>query len=56
MCWTLNHQNIIEMPQRHIYLSAAPHVLRAAGRREAYGGTIQALEVTHHCGRCVRHG
>jgi hypothetical protein len=21
MCWTLNHQNIIEMAQRHIYLS-----------------------------------
>jgi hypothetical protein len=27
MCWTLNHQNIIEMAQRHISLSSVVQVL-----------------------------
>jgi hypothetical protein len=26
MCWALNHQNIIEMAQRHISLSITPHI------------------------------
>jgi hypothetical protein len=28
MCWSLNHQNIIEMTQGHISLSEAPGHLR----------------------------
>jgi hypothetical protein len=27
MCWTLNHQNIIEMAQRHISLSISPFLV-----------------------------
>jgi hypothetical protein len=27
MCWELNHQNIIEMAQRHIYLSISPFLV-----------------------------
>jgi hypothetical protein len=27
MCWTLNHQNIIEMAQRHISLSVSPFLV-----------------------------
>jgi hypothetical protein len=27
MCWTLNHQNIIEMTQRHISLSISPFLV-----------------------------
>jgi hypothetical protein len=31
MCWTLNHQNIIEMAQGHISLSVARYRGRARG-------------------------
>jgi hypothetical protein len=27
MCWALNHQNIIEMAQRHISLSVSPFLV-----------------------------
>jgi hypothetical protein len=27
MCWALNHQNIIEMAQRHIFLSISPFLV-----------------------------
>jgi hypothetical protein len=27
MCWTLNHQNIIEIPQGHISLSISPFLV-----------------------------
>jgi hypothetical protein len=27
MCWSLNHQNIIEMAQRHISLSISPFLV-----------------------------
>jgi hypothetical protein len=27
MCWTLNHQNIIEMAQEHISLSISPFLV-----------------------------
>jgi hypothetical protein len=27
MCWTLNHQNIIEIAQRHISLSVSPFLV-----------------------------
>jgi hypothetical protein len=27
MCWTLNHQNIVEMAQRHISLSISPFLV-----------------------------
>jgi hypothetical protein len=27
MCWTLNHQNIIEIAQRHISLSISPFLV-----------------------------
>jgi hypothetical protein len=27
MCWTLNHQNIVEIAQRHISLSISPFLV-----------------------------
>jgi hypothetical protein len=27
MCWTINHQNIIEIAQRHIFLSISPFLV-----------------------------
>jgi hypothetical protein len=46
MCWTFNHQNIIEMAQRHISLSISPFLVMYANtsKRNAKHATSIQIE------------
>jgi hypothetical protein len=41
MCWTLNHQNIIEMAQMHISLSISPFLVIYANTSKSNATSIQ---------------
>jgi hypothetical protein len=41
MCWTLNHQNIIEIAQRHISLSISPFLVIYANTFKSNATLIQ---------------
>jgi hypothetical protein len=46
MCWTLNHQNIVEMAQGHIFLSISPFLVIYANtsKSNAIHATLNQIE------------
>jgi hypothetical protein len=43
MCWVLNHQNVIEMAQRHISLSKRQHTVSRSSAEAEYRGVANVV-------------
>jgi hypothetical protein len=50
MCWTLNHQNIIEIAQRHIFLSSLEGDEESTIKSQAIRATNETLITCLNCG------
>ena len=49
MCWTLNHQNILEMPQGHISLSDLAFVGQTNSTEYTYADSSSELSRSTRC-------
>jgi hypothetical protein len=45
MCWTLNHQNVIEMAQGHISLSISPFLVIYANKSKSNAKHATLIEI-----------
>jgi hypothetical protein len=45
MCWTLNHQNIIELAQRHISLSISPFLVIYANKSKSNAKHATSIQI-----------